>query len=331
MKQKKILLTVIFILIAILISVESEFSQNNNFVVEENGSIDVYFCPENDCSSKILNEILISEKIICAFYDLSDEDLIDALKQKKADVIIDEDNFEDFGIPIHKSGLMHNKFCVLDDKKIITGSYNPTQNNLNNNNLLIIESVNLANNYEKEFFRIKNGLKDSNDATNKILFNNYELEQYFCPKDDCQEKIIEELSKAEYSIQFLAFTFTDKKISQKILSKHEEGKHVIGLIDEFQNKKYWVYPELNNSGITIYLDDKKTIQHNKIFVIDNKTVITGSYNPTIAANTKNDENIIIITQPDVVSKYVNYLNALLTLSDQKLGKSLSVNPTNESE
>ena len=43
--------------------------------------------------------------------------------------------------------------------------------------------------------------------------------------------------------------------------------------------------------------------HNKFAIIDSDLLITGSYNWTKAANTKNDENVMIIDCPYVIELY----------------------------
>ncbi|MBW2972476.1 hypothetical protein KY359_05560, partial [Candidatus Woesearchaeota archaeon] len=50
-------------------------------------------------------------------------------------------------------------------------------------------------------------------------------------------------------------------------------------------------------------DGNKANMHHKVFVIDNKTVVTGSFNPTSNADTKNDENVLIIHDPEVAQKF----------------------------
>lgn len=52
--------------------------------------------------------------------------------------------------------LMHNKFCVIDNRLVITGSYNWTQNaNSNNENITILTDPTNAALYSHEFRRIK--------------------------------------------------------------------------------------------------------------------------------------------------------------------------------
>ncbi|MCF7866453.1 hypothetical protein K9L67_01345 [Candidatus Woesearchaeota archaeon] len=307
--MKKILITTIIILIAIIIHTENTKIQKNNFLVEETGKINIYFCPENKCDEQIITKINESKKIKCAFYDLTEKKIIEILKQKKAEILIDENNYENYGKAIKGTGLMHNKFCILDDKTIITGSYNPTKNNTNNNNIIFIESKTLAKNYEEEFEEIKNNRKQNTKTkTTKIKYNNQTLQQYFCPEDNCQDKIIKELENANKSIYFLTFTFTDKEIAQIIINKYEQGLEIKGIIEKFQNHKISTYNIINKSGIDINFDTNPKFQHNKIFIIDNTTIITGSYNPTNAANTINDENILILKQKDIAEKYVAYFS-----------------------
>jgi len=44
--------------------------------------------------------------------------------------------------------------------------------------------------------------------------------------------------------------------------------------------------------------------HHKVFIIDGKTVITGSMNPTGSGNKRNDENMLIIHNEKVVNKFL---------------------------
>ena len=44
--------------------------------------------------------------------------------------------------------------------------------------------------------------------------------------------------------------------------------------------------------------------HHKVFIIDNKTVITGSFNPTEGADTRNDENILIMHDKNIAQSFI---------------------------
>lgn len=305
MNKKNILIVANILIVFTIIIFENNIIEKNNFVVEEYGYMTAHFCPNYDCSNeleKIINNSKISK---CAFYDLTDYEVLEKIKNKKTEILIDEDNYENIGLEIKKSGLMHNKFCILDEKKVITGSFNPTEKNNNLNNIIIITSETIAKNYLEEFEEIKNG-KQKQTRITEIKFNNKTLKNYFCPEDNCQEKVLSELNNAKESIYFMTFTFTDKKIASSLILKHNSGLEIKGIAEKFQNDKYSVYNDLIESEINIIYSNHSGLQHNKVFIIDNTTVITGSYNPTNAANTINDENILIITQEDIVQKYLDF-------------------------
>lgn len=60
---------------------------------------------------------------------------------------------------------------------------------------------------------------------------------------------------------------------------------------------------LDNSGLGPLIDGRHAIAHNKVMVIDGKTVITGSFNFTKAAEQSNAENVLIIHDASLAIKY----------------------------
>ena len=163
-------------------------------VNENNININVYFCPEDDCEKIIINTINNAQNTVyCAFYDLDLKDLITTLAKKSQNVdvkvVIDKNNYEEQikgpGIKVANSKqYMHNKFCIIDDELVLTGSTNPTNNgvNFNNNNLIMINSVNVAENYNDEFDELWNGIYVAGDKVKyeKIISENLIIENYFC-------------------------------------------------------------------------------------------------------------------------------------------------------
>ena len=123
--------------------------------IKDTVDIETVFCPREDCHAVFLSTLKNATTIDCAFYDLDDPPLISLLKAKQAHLVMDEDNAissDKEHLHIRKGkGLMHNKFCILDGKTVLTGSLNPTTNGFtrNNNNLLIINSRKNCSNHEK--------------------------------------------------------------------------------------------------------------------------------------------------------------------------------------
>jgi len=118
---------------------------------------------------------------------------------------------------------------------------------------------------------------------------------YFSPRGGATEAIISEISKAKHTIQLQAYSFTSAPIAKALLEAHKRGVHVEAMLDKSQKTaKYTSATFLVNAGIPVLIDSKHAIAHNKIIIIDQSTLITGSFNFTKAAEEKNAENLLVI-------------------------------------
>ncbi len=268
---------------------------------------EIYFCPIDDCASKLAEAIMESEESVdCAFYDLNHEKVINALKSTNSRLVLNDDSKYP-GKKDDDSGLMHNKFCVIDKRMIVTGSFNPTRNDneRNNNNIIIIRSELLAENYEKELEELWDG--DFRGGTkvrrSEVYLNGNKYENYFCPEDECEKRMIESLQTARESVYFMAFSFTSRPISDFLIS-NKNNLDIKGVIEKTQNSEWCVFDAMNKSGMDVRLDKNPKNMHHKVFIIDKSTVVLGSYNPTKSGNERNDENILIIHDEEIASRFI---------------------------
>ena len=277
----------------------------------ESGSIEAYFCPRDNCEEKLINLVESSEKIHCALFELNLDKLIESFNGKDYFIVTDDNNLEELADiknkkPDNREALMHNKFCIFDDRIISTGSFNPTinGNSKNNNNLVIVKSTTLAKNYEAEFQSFINDEfgKDAKVKNPRLILNNEILiENYFCPEDDCELHVYDLISKAKNRIYFMAFSFTSDKLGDLIIEKSNEVA-VKGIFENFQSGSK--YSELNKMGnMDIISDRNPNFMHHKVFIVDD-SVVLGSYNPTSSGNSKNDENILIVHDKEIADKFM---------------------------
>jgi phosphatidylserine/phosphatidylglycerophosphate/cardiolipin synthase-like enzyme len=136
---------------------------------------------------------------------------------------------------------------------------------------------------------------------------------YFSPYGGCTDAILSEINQAKTEILLQAYSFTSKPIAQALIRAHQRGVKISAVLDKSnQSRKYSAATFLNNMGIPVVIDDKHAIAHNKIMIIDNRVVITGSFNFTAAAEHKNAENLLIIDDlPDLTRAYrENFRNHL---------------------
>jgi len=293
------------ILLALFLTACTPQAKITTAVKETNGSIEVYFCPQDNCSQQLIKLINSANSVQCAFYELELPELINALNNKNAEIITNADR--------NSSALMHNKFCIIDNQ-VATGSFNPTEygDKYNNNNLVIINSKYLAQNYKDEFNELKQKQfgKGNKVRYPVIYLNNTKIENYFCPEDACAEHIIDELKKAEHSIHFMTFTFTHDSIANILALKLHHNITVKGIIEKSRQSQYSKYDFLEFQGANMTYDKNPKTMHHKVFIIDNQTVITGSMNPSWSGDNKNDENIIIMHDKEIAEKYLEEFEQL---------------------
>lgn len=266
---------------------------------------EAYFCPADDCFGIIAALISNASKADCAFYTLNSAEIENALKNTGSRLVSDGkciEGIECRAKPSYKRGLMHDKFCILDDSIVVTGSFNPNEKSKSyRNNVVVLHSKQLAKEYSDEFEELwKGSFGSGKKGGSKSVF--------FCPEDNCQKHLLEELEKAETSIYFMVYSFTDNEIAGELLGKESEGVIVRGFFDKSQNSKWSVYPKFEGKAdVKVY---GNAVLHHKVFIIDNETVITGSYNPTQNGNENNDENMVIIRNKDIASSFLAEFNAL---------------------
>jgi len=129
---------------------------------------------------------------------------------------------------------------------------------------------------------------------------------YFSPNGGCTQAIIREIDQAKREILVQAYSFTSSPIAKALLEAHKRGVRVQVILDKSQHtEKYSSADFLANSGIPTRIDPAHAVAHNKVMIIDGETVITGSFNFTKAAEEKNAENLLVIHDKVLASKYAD--------------------------
>lgn len=263
------------------------------FLFQSTGVVEIVFCPQTNCEEFILNNLKIQKEPVCVFYQVTKQEFFDYAK-----IYVYDKNYQKKGIPVKSKGLMHHKFCILNETHSIISSANPTANLHHHNNVLLIESKIVIWNLKQELNRL-NGKTPFFIKTFK--FNGYKTNQLFCQTHNCKKALHDAANSAD-KIRFLFFTFTDKELANILYLKHKETNDVFGVIEGWQNTNVWAVPELKT---TPHIINKGKIQHSKT-LITNKELVTGSLNPTNNGYKNNDEQILIFTDPRVINVYFGY-------------------------
>jgi phosphatidylserine/phosphatidylglycerophosphate/cardiolipin synthase-like enzyme len=248
-----------------------------------------------------------------------DENLTDARVAKligslqDAQVTVRSDQREPF---------MHQKTAVIDGRIVWTGSWNMTMNDTyrNNNSMVRIVSPQMAAGYTVEADQLMAGLfgvhKTSNAPHPVVTIGTRRVQYAFSPVDGINQQIVNLIDAATSRITFMAFSYTDPAISSAMIRAHKRGVVVAGVMEK-QNIRGTgsVFEKLQNAKVDIIADGNCYIMHHKTIVIDDDTVITGSYNFTKSAEKSNDENAIVINDPDTAQIYLAEYDLVRTNAD----------------
>ena len=237
------------------------------------------------------------------------------------------------GIPViddqRPGSLMHNKFFIIDEAIVWTGSTNLTNRGftVNHNNSLVLTSTLLADIYSLEFQQMFDGsfsTAKEPTLTTTLDYNGHPLQIYFSPKDNAIDHLITEVAAAEASIHFSIFFLTNADLAQAMIERRQAGVIIEGVWDLLGAASPFSQDEaLCAAGIPIKIEDYYGFMHNKFMVIDaygpNPRLITGSMNWTGAGNNSNDENTLILHDATTTTAYYDAFRILYdTLSDDTL-------------
>jgi phosphatidylserine/phosphatidylglycerophosphate/cardiolipin synthase-like enzyme len=143
--------------------------------------------------------------------------------------------------------------------------------------------------------------------SNAEQFSSYgTTDVYFSPDGGATAAIVKEIIHANNEILVQAYSFTSTPIAKALVGAKKRGVKIIVVLDKSQRSaKYSSADFLANSGITTYIDARHAIAHNKIMILDRSTLITGSFNFTVAAEEKNAENLLIIKgNKPLIERYI---------------------------
>src|SRR5215471_14894930 len=141
-------------------------------------------------------------------------------------------------------------------------------------------------------------------------FSSAKVSVHFSPKGGATETVVHEIGEAKSQILIQAYSFTSAPIAKALLDAAKRGVKIHVILDKSnETDRYSAATFLNNAGIETQIDDQHGIAHNKIMIIDNATIITGSFNFTKAAEERNAENLLVIKDsPDLVKQYTENFN-----------------------
>lgn len=242
-------------------------------------------------------------------------------------------------------GIMHNKFVLFDTNHsnankpyVWTGSTNWTTAQIDGpdaNGAIVIQDQSFAQGYKIEFDEMwgsttmtpnlvnsKFGPFKTNNTPHNYIIGGKTVESYFSPSDGTTAKIIQAINSANSDIDIATMLITRSDISSAIINKYNSGLTNTFLVVDSQNPSGNQFNTIQ-AGLPInqaVVYTASGIMHHKFMVVDNfnsasdPLVVVGSHNWSNSAETKNDENTLIVHDSNITNQYYQAFAYLFQLA-----------------
>lgn len=234
--------------------------------------------------------------------------------------------------------IFHDKFVVRDYDQptaaLLTGSTNFTDTGTrrNYNHIIILHLKNqtqknydLLRSFKNEFIEMWDGtfgnINDGQMGSYRI--GNTRIKVLFSPDNDPDDYLLETIVAAKESLDIMMFTFgSNSPLIAGVINRFQAVKYInhsptdepkikvrVGM--EQEQCKYWsAYPTFKKLGVPVKTEKTSAKLHHKVGIIDKKIVVLGSYNWTLSANVKNDENALVISNPEIAELFTDTFEEL---------------------
>ncbi len=213
--------------------------------------------------------------------------------------------------------IMHDKFFIFDNKTVLTGSANISNTDMsgfNSNVVILANSEKMANFYSQEFEQMYGGC--FHKTKTKIKNKEFELaggdiEIYFSPKDKGISAVIPLIDNSQKYVYIPAFLITRKDLAQSLIDAHKRGVSVKVILDATNTHTSSSKMKLlRQSGIQVKTENFAGKLHSKSVIIDDLYTIIGSMNFSRSGEIANDENLLIIKNPEIAQFYKTFFQYL---------------------
>jgi mitochondrial cardiolipin hydrolase len=152
-------------------------------------------------------------------------------------------------------------------------------------------------------------------GANSALLNNTSTPDksnaFFSPGEECRNAIIRQINSSINQLKVCVFTISDDTITQALVAAHKKGRQIKVITDNDKSLDIGSDIErMAKEGIAVKIDNTSNHMHHKFMVVDDRNLITGSYNWTQSAARYNHENILFTNEAGVVKSFLNEFDRL---------------------
>ncbi len=127
------------------------------------------------------------------------------------------------------------------------------------------------------------------------------LEIAFSPNEGAEELVVKLIDSAKYEIRVMAYSFTSAPVVRALLAAKKRGVAISIVADEKSNlsdggggqKARAAFGAMSVAGIDVRTTNAFAIAHDKVMIADQRHTLTGSFNFSASAESRNSENVLV--------------------------------------
>lgn len=136
-------------------------------------------------------------------------------------------------------------------------------------------------------------------------------------------QVNEYMLNAEEKVQIAVAWFTNENLFKTLvkLLRKDISIELILNNDHINNRESGLdFNEFLDAGGKFYFSNNSNLMHHKFLIIDEKIVVSGSYNWTYNAEFRNRENILSSTDSNIIQQFINEFESLKAVSFEQVEK-----------
>lgn len=134
---------------------------------------------------------------------------------------------------------------------------------------------------------------------------------WFSPGEHCLRNLCSRMRAARRALDICVFTIADNRLSDEIIAAHRRGVRVRVVSDnDKQHDAGSDIARLVERGIEVRLDVAPSHMHHKFALFDGRLLANGSFNWTRSATTRNDENLVVTDDANLVRSFAQQFEVL---------------------
>ncbi len=134
---------------------------------------------------------------------------------------------------------------------------------------------------------------------------------YFSPQHNITQKLMEEIAQETGTVRVAMYAFTDQDLAKVLVQAKKRGVDVEVIVDRSTIKSRSPVHNLHKNGIPVFVwniekqekKEPRALMHDKFCVFGKTAVWTGSFNWTRQANRANQENVVVLDDPSIISAF----------------------------